>query len=56
MDVYEELPEKSGHRPAPPPLPHTLVALNQPLTMQNALMQQLLANEKSREASELQQQ
>jgi hypothetical protein len=57
MDVFEELPDNYGrHQAPPPPSPQALVALDQLLATQNALMQRLVANEESREAHELLQQ
>jgi hypothetical protein len=54
MDAFKEIPENSGcHQAPPPPPPQALVALDQLLATQNALMQRLVANEEHREAHEL---
>jgi hypothetical protein len=54
MDVFKEIPENSIRRqaPPPPPPPQALVALDQLLATQNALMQRLVANEERCEARE----
>jgi hypothetical protein len=53
IDVFEELPENSRRRQAPPLPPQTPVALDQLLATQNTLMQRLVANEECCEAREL---
>jgi hypothetical protein len=53
MDMFDELTENSRCCQAPPPLLHALVALDQLLATQNALMQRLVVNEERREALEL---
>jgi hypothetical protein len=53
MDMFDELTENSRCCQAPPPLLHALVALDQLLATQNALMQRLVVNEERREAREL---
>jgi hypothetical protein len=45
MDMFKELPENSRHCHAAPPLPPSLVALNQLVATKNALMQMLVVNE-----------
>jgi hypothetical protein len=57
VDVFEGIPDNSGRRQAPPPPPpQALLALNQLLATENALMQGVVANEERREAHELLQQ
>jgi hypothetical protein len=50
MDMFKEVLENSGCRHAPPPPPQALVALDQLLATQNALMHRLVVNEECREA------
>jgi hypothetical protein len=45
MDMFKEFPQNSRRRQAPRPLPLPLIALDQLLATQNALMQRLVANE-----------
>jgi hypothetical protein len=57
IDVFKEIPENSGrHQAPPPPPPQALVALDQLLATNNALIWRLVVNKERRGARELQQQ